>query len=600
MNDSPPHSIVLTSSGPSKDDSKAAIENLTIQVNKKSMSYKALMDKNTRETVQWHEDFLELQSRVKKKKNRIKKINKEVEILKIQNEDLSERIHKLTIGSEEAKADERIIEAIKQVKEEVADQYERELINKIKENEKIKKEYEAIENDYNFRMSELERVIHDYNKKIEGITQELDAKDKELRELRKQFPEEVIDELDEMPDRIIINDNESKESEIKESKYNLASIFSQEAYIPYEEINKLMINFSKDIYNNITPEENKANEKFIDDSINSLSLDSKVVLYLLSQALGDSYKVFLSNDTVTSDHDFSMHLLSSGAYSNYCWKFIFDLSDNFFSEFPSNVEIVKFLKREIALYLKCDESNVVIEQSDEEESIIFYLKEANTNILQSILSPDFSENMMKSTRNAMKKIELVPYLFALKLSSEQFDVEGDKDYKDRLVNKSQRGGFDYFYPIGWQGFGIKIKDKYENNKWLQSITQEYPEWATAYHGISSLEKIKEGIKADENKQAYSNAIDTLTGEKCGNGIYLSPHIEVAAKNCQPVSILIYDRKVTCHIVIQCRVNPKEIKIPEKESMFASHAGDQEWSNDYWIVNRVNNIRPYRILINKLS
>eukprot|EP00826_Nyctotherus_ovalis_P062177 TRINITY_DN8950_c0_g1_i1.p1 TRINITY_DN8950_c0_g1~~TRINITY_DN8950_c0_g1_i1.p1 ORF type:complete len:648 (-),score=206.31 TRINITY_DN8950_c0_g1_i1:83-1882(-) len=597
MNGSPVQSIVITGTTITRNEPKTQMEDLIVQVNKKAISYEALMDTNKRETVQWQAEFLELQSTVRKKKNRIEDLNKEVEILKTQNGDLAERIHNLTLGSQEAKTNGKIIDALEQAKKEVADQYEAQLIEKTKENDIARKEYEAMENDYNYSMSELEMVIHKYNKKMEEAARELDAKEAEIRKLKAQLAGEKSNEASEAPKTEAIKVEESKEpEEVKDSKYDLSSVFT-ETKLPYEQVNKLMADFSKRLYNDITSEDVKANTKFINDALDSVSLDRDVALHLLAQALGESYRVLLSDRPATLEHELSMHLLGAGIYANCCHKIAFDLDDDFFNEFASSSEFTEFLRREIAGYLKCEEDNVVIEQSEEEESVTLHLKEPNAKLFELLFSSDFSKHMVKCTKNAVRNIEMVPYLSVLKLTTDQMDSEGDKDYKNYLVGKSRRGGFDYFYPVGWRGFGIKVRDKYDTNKWLQCTTQEHPEWAAAYRAVSppkTPSAAARGLKADEYRQAYSEAEDVITGEKCGRGIYLSPHIEVAAKDCVPVSVRVEGKKVKFVVVMQCRVNPKGMRIPEKESVVKG------WKNDYWIVNSVNDVRPCRILIAQIA
>ena len=65
--------------------------------------------------------------------------------------------------------------------------------------------------------------------------------------------------------------------------------------------------------------------------------------------------------------------------------------------------------------------------------------------------------------------------------------------------------------------------------------------------------------------------------KCNEGAYVSPYLAYAD---------IYSDQNNSNVVIMCRVNPKEIRIPEKQDI------EKIWVTD----GTRNTIRPYRILV----
>ena len=67
----------------------------------------------------------------------------------------------------------------------------------------------------------------------------------------------------------------------------------------------------------------------------------------------------------------------------------------------------------------------------------------------------------------------------------------------------------------------------------------------------------------------------------------------------PITVQLATKQIKYMVVMQCKVNPKSLKIPKKGAFISEHSGEPEWENDYWIVNCVNDVRPYRILIKEI-
>ena len=111
-----------------------------------------------------------------------------------------------------------------------------------------------------------------------------------------------------------------------------------------------------------------------------------------------------------------------------------------------------------------------------------------------------------------------------KLSADMLDSRGNRE--SRWGEGEKRGGFDYYPPKGWKGFGLKVWGKYDNgnNDWLE-YNGNSNEWAVAYHGIgcklgSTVEKATESIFKGGFKigdgQAYENFKNDNPRYKKGN------------------------------------------------------------------------------------
>ena len=72
----------------------------------------------------------------------------------------------------------------------------------------------------------------------------------------------------------------------------------------------------------------------------------------------------------------------------------------------------------------------------------------------------------------------------VKLSRNQLDPRGNRN--DGWGVGEQRGGKDYDPPIGWNGIGLKVWNKYdnENNTWI-GMDNVPGEWCVVYHGVAS-------------------------------------------------------------------------------------------------------------------
>jgi hypothetical protein len=176
---------------------------------------------------------------------------------------------------------------------------------------------------------------------------------------------------------------------------------------------------------------------------------------------------------------------------------------------------------------------------------------------------------------------------ACKLSKGQLDPRGNRC--DGWAIGEKRGNKEYIPPIGWKGIGLKVIDKYENNKWI-GMSNDPDEWCVAYHGVgvsqdsNAVKKITgliyKGNFKKGKRQLHSNCWDKFhKGQKVGEGVYCTPNIKVA-ESFAGDSIINGKAYKT---VLMVRVKPEAIRGCDCEK-------------DYWVVNGTNDeIRPYRIL-----
>ena len=180
------------------------------------------------------------------------------------------------------------------------------------------------------------------------------------------------------------------------------------------------------------------------------------------------------------------------------------------------------------------------------------------------------------------------------------DSKGDK-YENWCKHRI-RGGEQYIPPTkDWYGIGLNVKNKYENNEWLDNKNKK-GEYAIAYLGINTFLKNKEQIL--EDTKSYINKISNIIsnklyqfesniklkgfcceecGPKCGEGVCLFQNPKYAENSAGIIDIAGFKIK----IILMCRVNPLKIRQP-KNFPFC------------WILNpTTDEIRPYRILIKKI-
>ena len=167
------------------------------------------------------------------------------------------------------------------------------------------------------------------------------------------------------------------------------------------------------------------------------------------------------------------------------------------------------------------------------------------------------------------------------------------DYKynfiiPNLSLNNNRGSEIYNPPYEWAGIGLNVIKKYNNIDWLK---KDNDSWAIAYYGfgkfLSSTQignMLNDIIVKGKFKKELSIKCPELdirhNGKRVGVGIYLSPNVKTAERNC---GIFTFDEK-RYKIVLMAKVLINKIKEPEDHS--------------FWILNE-DDIRIYRILVKEI-
>ena len=166
---------------------------------------------------------------------------------------------------------------------------------------------------------------------------------------------------------------------------------------------------------------------------------------------------------------------------------------------------------------------------------------------------------------------------SIRLNKLMLDRRGNNKDNSFWGYDETRGGENYYPPVGWWRYGLKVVDEYDDgdNDWL-SYDNRPGEWCISYSGLSIN---KNGI----GKQ-YQNEKDTKHDGIVGLGVVTSPKPELMEINTEMININGTNYKMG----LMLRVNPSKIRIPK--------------SNNYiWVIEGISEeIRPYGILLKKIE
>ena len=184
-------------------------------------------------------------------------------------------------------------------------------------------------------------------------------------------------------------------------------------------------------------------------------------------------------------------------------------------------------------------------------------------------------------------------LFNFKKIQDEFVIKQCKISKDKLKSKYNfiipnleleyiKGGEIYFPPYKWFGIGIDNKKIYKNKNEQKAL---------AYYGFKGMNprNIKmminniimgKGFNIDYDLQPKCRFFDKRKPKKyVGNGIYLTPKINIIEKNTG----IVYFNKKAYKIALMAKVLTDKIRQPD---------------NDYWILNP-NEIEIIRIIFKEI-
>ena len=298
------------------------------------------------------------------------------------------------------------------------------------------------------------------------------------------------------------------------------------------------------------------------------------------------------------DEKYSLQLLVNGLIGKKKFDLYFGINESRFTNILYNPKENYIFKETIKEKLSKDfniskDEIVVTIPSINHAQLVFQKKEFDY-ISEETLKKDFKYDSNYPELTTIREIKqglLVPGCI---LTSEQLDVNGDRT---EWPKEGKRGGEEYDPPKGWIGIGLKVLDKYENDRWLDMYNLE-GEWVVAYHGIGQNSKFvnqvpfqiyKSGFKVGY-RQAHMDCEDSFhEGQKVGAGAYCTPLIKTAEEYA---GISVFNGK-KYKTVIMCRVKPSARR------HCAKHKDSIE--GNYWVVDGTpNEIRPYRILYKRVN
>ena len=147
------------------------------------------------------------------------------------------------------------------------------------------------------------------------------------------------------------------------------------------------------------------------------------------------------------------------------------------------------------------------------------------------------------------------------------------NFNDKYWGKNEkRGREDYYPPIRWLKFGLKVYYCYDNkdNSWLGS-DNNIGEWCIAYYGFTGITK-----KIEQN---YENDNDIkYPGKKVGIGVYCSPNPLFLEQETEVINV----SSIKCKIGFMIRVKPEKIRCPQS-------------NKNIWVLDGTDDdLRPYGI------
>ena len=415
-----------------------------------------------------------------------------------------------------------------------------------------------------------------------------------VREFNKLNPEKELFVV--LMDKIV--DSDSDEEKVNSTKLKeeiIDSIKNPKNEITYEKTKQLIVQYGYDSQKRIEKEKKEHPENFIEIEEAIKKKDTNKKLYVLGK-LGKSLENMgievaidkregkNNDDSLIVNQIISSGMLQEKKYEIH-FKDVYDINKKYEIINNENGEQEKFIEEKKEFIRK----NTGIPKED---IFIGNIREGSVSvdaIMNNKNNDDITKQMKElSKSDDIEKIYEKNILGACILNPDMLDERGNRHPKEWPEPPQKRGGMDYYPPKhNWVGYGLKVWDQYDNknNDWI-GMDGNKNEWAVAYHGTSTsavypickkdgkfYSTFKEGAKHQKClKMKDVNERSENYGKECGEGAYVSPHLEYAN---------IYFKGA----MIMCRVNPNKIRIPK------------EYKEDEFITDGTRNtVRPYRLLV----
>ena len=502
-------------------------------------------------------------------------------------------------------------------------------------------------NDSDIDMKNALQNMYDLLNKYENINPKFDDKEISLhldkneeedileRERLREMKNEVLenqkrlrDNEDKKDDKEDIKNEEKQSNEINEEKKSNVEneeIRGNEDYVKNEEIkkeqetnnkiNEVLEDMCK--YGNIAKQEiirekKKNPEKFIETK-EALKLEDTdqglFALGLLSTNLEDiGVETAIENNPDQDEGEeglTSLQFITNGMISKKKYDLHFEFGEKRNDELLNNKEEYEKFKSNLKLKLSKDYNipvdKIIVtfpQKGSFRVQVIFQSDEFN-NLDINEFKKKFKNDPEFEELSNLKDIQTDTIVGGCKLSKALLDAKGNRN--DGWAIGENRGGKPYDPPIGWNGIGLKVLDKYDNgdNSWI-GMNNSPGEWCVAYHGVASGQRsddvkkvtgliVKDTFKAGRG-QMHADCPDQYhPGKTVGVGVYCTPTIKTAGDQYAGISVI---NGVKYKTVLMVRVKPEAIR-------HCDQCSGSRAPYNYWVVNgTTDEIRPYRILYKK--
>ena len=403
------------------------------------------------------------------------------------------------------------------------------------------------------------------------------------------------------------NKEKKKEIVIRQEKINLKNKGEKTQDEPFKDLVKDMCDIGSLMKQEIIEEKKSNPEKFlpIKEALKEEDKSINFCLGVLAQNLEDiGITTAIEKETNNEEEsvkasEMVMQFIMNGMIDKKRFDFHFDFGPKRNNELLNNISEQEIFHSKLKSVLSK-------EFNTPEEDIIIANPQRGSYVAKAVFLDDiinkmklsqFQEKCKKSKEleelGYVKEIEQTLIMEGCKLNQNMLDPKGNR-FSGWPVGE-MRGGKPYNSPVGWMGFGLKVKGKYDNGSddWLAYDGNEN-EWAVAYHGVrtkmlSKLEDAvgsiaKTGFKVGK-AQVYKDSVNVnQPGNQVGVGIYCSPSPDVleAYASDSTSSTVIQGKHYIMGFMM--RVKPDKIRYPEEKE-------------EYWVLNATTDeMRPYRILV----
>ena len=439
-------------------------------------------------------------------------------------------------------------------------------------------------------------ILNETKKKLE---EEKERKKKE-EEMKKQ-KEEIMarqKEYRKAQFNTIIQKKPEKVEEVLEDMCILGSIMKEEIIEEKKNNPEKFITIEE-----ATKEENNNSQTFC-LGVLAQSLENMGITTAIEKNSSNTEEAQNSANTV-------LQFITNGMIEKKKYDLHFDLGNERNNELLNNKQeqekFNKKLRKKLSLEYNIPEDKIIItnpQKGSYSVQVIFATDNFNDKKVDiNTLKNNCNNEEFKELKN-LKEIHSTLIMEGCKLSSDMLDSRGNRE--SGWGENEKRGGFNYYPPKGWKGFGLKVLGKYDNGNddWI-TYNGNPNEWAIAYHGIGAGGNCKTVEQATE--KIYSGGFKAGSGQACANhknintrykpnpndpqndhsktlgiGVYCSPMPDVMDEYAKYSSTNINGKNFKMGFMM--RVRPDKIRISESEPT-------------YWVLNgTTDEMRPYRIMI----